>query len=61
MYTGVLSAARGQRSNSGRLPNLKALLQRFGTGLQEIWQKVLTTGWHELSIPKVYLARGQSV
>ena len=44
---GMLSAARGGRSNSSRLLNLKALLQRCGMGPQEVWQKVLTTGGYQ--------------
>ena len=32
-------AARGERSDFSRLLNLKALLQKCGTGLQKIWQK----------------------
>lgn len=59
MYITVLSAARGGRSNSSRLLNWKALLQRCGTRPQEIWQATVTTGWHELLIPKVYQDQGQ--
>ena len=58
---GTRRAARGERSDFSRLLNLKALLQKCGTGLREIRQKVLTTGWHELSISKGYPAQGQSV